>query len=45
LKFGVYLEFEKRNWISKNELVEIENKAIEIASMIKGLINAIYKSI
>ena len=26
-------------------LVEIENKAIEIASMIKGLINAIYKSI
>jgi len=26
-------------------LVEIENKAIEIASMIKGLINAVYKSI
>ena len=37
--------FEKRNWIDKNDLQNIEDEAIEIASMIKGLINAVKKSI
>ena len=37
--------FENRNWIDKNDLQIIEDEAIEIASMIKGLINAIRKSI
>ena len=36
--------FSKRNWIDKTDLKEIEEEAIEIASMIKGLINAIRKS-
>ncbi len=33
--------FEKRNWISKEDLEQLEADAIEIASMIKGLINSI----
>jgi len=37
--------FEKRNWISKEELEMLEADAIKIASMIKGLINSIVKSI
>lgn len=36
--------FEKRNWISKSELERLEDDAIEIASMIKGLINSIANS-
>jgi four helix bundle protein len=36
--------FEKRSWISKQQLEELESEGIEIASMIKGLINAIYRS-
>lgn len=36
--------FAKRRWISSQDLDKIENEAIEIASMIKGLINAISKS-
>ncbi len=37
--------FEKRKWITKKQLDEIEGGAVELASMIKGLINAIAKSI
>jgi four helix bundle protein len=37
--------FEKRNWITKQKLEEIESKSIEIASMLKGLINSIQKSL
>ena len=33
--------FEKRNWITKKDLQEMETSAIEIASMLKGLINSI----
>lgn len=36
--------FEKRNWISKEELEKLEADAIEIASMIKGLINSINRT-
>ena len=36
--------FAKRSWISKEQLEKIESEAIEIASMIKGLINSIKKS-
>lgn len=37
--------FEKRKWITKKQLDEIEGGAVELASMIKGLINAIAKNI
>ena len=37
--------FAKRNWISQQQLEKSENMAYEIASMIKGLINAINKSV
>ena len=37
--------FEKREWITKQQLEELESEGIEIASMIKGLINAIYQSL
>ena len=33
--------FERKNWISEEILEEMENLAIEIASMIKGLIKSI----
>lgn len=36
--------FSKRAWISEEDLDKLENDAIEIASMLKGLINAIEKS-
>ena len=36
--------FERRNWITKNMLMDLESKAYEIACMIKGLINSLYKS-
>ena len=36
--------FNKRNWISDEEQAKLEKDAIEIASMTKGLINAIKKS-
>lgn len=36
--------FEKRNWISKEELGKLESDAIEIASMIKRLINSINRT-
>ena len=37
--------FHKRKWISEDQLKILENEAIEIASMLKGLINSINKSI
>lgn len=37
--------FKKRNWIKEEDLEKIESEALEIASMIKGLINSINKSI
>ncbi len=36
--------FHKRNWIEDQLLFEIEAEAMEIAAMIKGLINSIEKS-
>ncbi len=36
--------FEKRNWITMETLEEMEDDGIEIASMLKGLINSIYES-
>lgn len=36
--------FERRNWIKKGNLEKLESDALEIASMTKGLINAIRKS-
>ena len=35
--------FFNNNWISKNQLDELENNGIEIAKMIKGLINSLYE--
>jgi len=37
--------FCKRNWINNVELEKLEAEALEIASMIKGLINSIQKTI
>ena len=36
--------FFKNKWINKNQLDELENEGIEIARMIKGLINSLYES-
>ena len=36
--------FERRKWISIETLEEMENDGVEIASMLKGLINSIYRS-
>ena len=36
--------FEKRGWITNQQLMEMEIEGVEIASMIKGLINALYQS-
>jgi four helix bundle protein len=36
--------FERRNWISNKELTRVEKDGHEIASMLKGLINAIKKT-
>lgn len=36
--------FANRNWISQEKLKELESEGIEIANMLKGLINSIYKS-
>ena len=35
--------FEKRGWISTDKLQDLESEGVEIASMIKGLINSVYK--
>lgn len=35
--------FKRKNWINEEKFIEIEKKAKEIASMIKGLINSICK--
>jgi four helix bundle protein len=37
--------FARRNWIDNQQLTKIESDALEIVSMIKGLINSIHKSI
>ncbi len=37
--------FEKRKWITKEVLEKLEKLGIEIASMLKGLINAIAKTL
>jgi four helix bundle protein len=37
--------FERRNWITKDQLNKLETDAIEIASMLKGLINSINKKL
>jgi four helix bundle protein len=37
--------FARRNWIDNEQLNKIETDALEIVSMIKGLINSINKSI
>jgi len=36
--------FKKRGWISNEKLKEFDNEGIEIAKMIKGLINSINRS-
>jgi four helix bundle protein len=35
--------FYKRSWIEPEKLNEMENEALEIAKMLKGLINSFYK--
>ena len=35
--------FQRRNWISQEVLDDHEERAFEIANMIKGLINSLYK--
>jgi len=35
--------FRRKKWINQENFIEIEKQAKEIASMIKGLINAISK--
>jgi four helix bundle protein len=37
--------FARRGWITNEQLIKIESEALEIASMTKGLINSIKKSI
>ena len=37
--------FEKRKWITKEVLEKLEKMGIEIASMLKGLINAIARTL
>lgn len=36
--------YEKRRWISTSKLQEMESEGVEIARMIKGLINSIYRN-
>ncbi len=36
--------FKRKDWISAEQLSSLKSEGIEIASMIKGLINAIRKS-
>ena len=37
--------FRRKNWITDSAYSELEKEGIEIASMIKGLINSLYKSL
>jgi len=37
--------FRQRNWISDNQYKELEHEGLEIAAMIKGLINAVNKPV
>jgi len=36
--------FKRKGWISEEEFSSLKSEGIEIASMIKGLINSLYKS-
>jgi four helix bundle protein len=36
--------FKRKSWISEEEFSSLKSEGIEIASMIKGLINSFYKS-
>ncbi len=36
--------FKRKGWISAEEFSSLKSEGIEIASMIKGLINSLYKS-
>ena len=36
--------FRRKSWISESDVSSVKSEALEIASMIKGLINSIYKS-
>jgi len=36
--------FRRKNWLTDSAYSKLEREGIEIASMIKGLINALYKS-
>ena len=36
--------FQRRKWISIETMEEMEDEGVEIASMLKGLINSIYRS-
>jgi four helix bundle protein len=36
--------FKRKDWISEEEFSSLKSEGIEIASMIKGLINSLYKS-
>ena len=36
--------FKRKEWISEEEFYSLKSEGIEIASMIKGLINSLYKS-
>ena len=38
----IYL-FERRSWIDQKTVENLENQALEITKMIKGLINSLYK--
>ena len=37
--------FRRKSWISESDVSSLKPEALEIASMIKGLINSIYKSL
>ena len=36
--------FKRKDWISEEEFSSLKSEGIEIASMIKGIINSLYKS-
>jgi len=36
--------FRRKGWVSESEFLPLKSEGIEIASMIKGLINSLYKS-
>jgi len=36
--------FKRKNWVTEDEFFSLRSEGVEIASMIKGLINSLYKS-